>query len=72
LTPHIGSSTTETRNAMKALAVENLISILAGILPKNAVNRAVWPNFVARMDKEIVRDEDEETANQHQLSMPWS
>ncbi|HEY9683342.1 MAG TPA: D-glycerate dehydrogenase [Oculatellaceae cyanobacterium] len=73
LTPHIGSSTTETRNAMKALAVENLVSTLSGILPKNAVNREVWPNFIARMDKVIVLDEDEDTAdNQHQLSMPWS
>ena len=73
LTPHIGSSTTETRNAMKGLAVENLVSTLSGILPKNAVNKEVWPNFISRMDKVIVLDEDEDMAeNQHQLTMPWS
>ena len=73
LTPHIGSSTLETRAAMKSLAVENLLSILSGILPKNAVNKEVWPNFIARMDKVIMPDEDEDAAeNQHQLSMPWS
>lgn len=74
LTPHIGSSTIETRAAMKALASENLISTLTGILPKNAVNKEVWPNFIARMDKVIVAlDEDEDAAEQqHQLTMPWS
>jgi glyoxylate reductase len=73
LTPHIGSSTTETRNAMKALAVENVLCALGGMLPKNIVNKEVWPHFVTQMNKIIpAYEEDDLTENQHQLSMPWS
>jgi glyoxylate reductase len=71
LSPHVGSSTIETRLAMKSLAVDNLASALTGILPKNLVNKNVWPNFVSRMSKVLVIDDDQ-AENQHQLSMPWS
>lgn len=37
-TPHIGSATHETREAMAACAVENLLAALAGERPKNLVN----------------------------------
>lgn len=72
LSPHIGSSTIETRAAMKLLAVDNLVSSLTGILPKNVVNKNVWPNFVSRMSKVLVIDDEDQAENQHQLSMPWS
>jgi phosphogluconate 2-dehydrogenase len=41
-TPHIGSATFETRYAMAALAVTNLISALRGERPANPVNPQVW------------------------------
>ncbi|CAI8790172.1 glyoxylate reductase [Pseudomonas sp. IT-P12] len=41
-TPHIGSATHETREAMAACAVENLRAALAGERPKNLVNPQVW------------------------------
>lgn len=37
-TPHIGSATHETREAMAACAVDNLLAALAGQRPKNLVN----------------------------------
>ena len=37
-TPHIGSATHETREAMARCAVENLLSALAGQRPPNLVN----------------------------------
>ncbi|WP_348748308.1 2-hydroxyacid dehydrogenase [Pseudomonas rhodesiae] len=37
-TPHIGSATHETREAMAACAVNNLLAALAGEKPKNLVN----------------------------------
>ncbi|HDS1737206.1 D-glycerate dehydrogenase [Pseudomonas sp. BP8] len=40
-TPHIGSATHETRNAMARCAVENLLSALAGERPANLVNEGV-------------------------------
>ena len=36
--PHIGSATEETRRAMRELAVENLLAVLAGESPPAAVN----------------------------------
>ncbi|MFC5699275.1 2-hydroxyacid dehydrogenase [Pseudomonas sp. GCM10022186] len=39
-TPHIGSATHETREAMARCAVENLLSALAGERPANLVNEA--------------------------------
>jgi len=41
-TPHIGSATHETREAMARCAVENLLSALAGERPVNLVNEAAW------------------------------
>lgn len=42
VTPHIGSATHETREAMARCAVENLLSALAGERPANLVNEAAW------------------------------
>lgn len=41
-TPHIGSATHETREAMAACAVDNLLAALAGERPKNLVNVGAW------------------------------
>ncbi|MGH8419435.1 MAG: 2-hydroxyacid dehydrogenase [Pseudomonas sp.] len=41
-TPHMGSATFETREAMARCAVENMISALAGERPKDLVNKAAW------------------------------
>ena len=41
-TPHMGSATFETREAMARCAVENLITGLKGERPKDLVNAAVW------------------------------
>ncbi|MBW1250361.1 bifunctional glyoxylate/hydroxypyruvate reductase B [Pseudomonas tolaasii] len=41
-TPHIGSATHETREAMARCAVDNLSQALAGEKPKNLVNPTAW------------------------------
>jgi phosphogluconate 2-dehydrogenase len=41
-TPHMGSATHETREAMARCAVDNLLAALAGERPKNLVNGAAW------------------------------
>ena len=41
-TPHMGSATHETREAMARCAVDNLLMALAGERPKNLVNASVW------------------------------
>jgi len=41
-TPHMGSATHETREAMARCAVDNLISALAGEKPANLVNPQAW------------------------------
>ncbi|MGL6246515.1 NAD(P)-dependent oxidoreductase [Pseudomonas sp.] len=41
-TPHIGSATHETREAMAQCAVDNLLMALAGERPKNLVNAGAW------------------------------
>ena len=41
LTPHIASATTETRARMADLAVDNLLSVLKGEMPKHLVNPEV-------------------------------
>jgi len=41
LTPHIGSASVETRTKMAMMAVENLLSVLRGEIPKNLVNHGV-------------------------------
>jgi phosphogluconate 2-dehydrogenase len=41
-TPHIGSATHETREAMATCAVDNLLAALAGERPKNLVNAGAW------------------------------
>jgi phosphogluconate 2-dehydrogenase len=41
-TPHIGSATHETREAMARCAVENLLAALAGERPKDLVNVQAW------------------------------
>jgi phosphogluconate 2-dehydrogenase len=41
-TPHIGSATHETREAMARCAVDNLLAALAGERPANLVNGSVW------------------------------
>ena len=42
LLPHIGSGTEETRSRMAVVAAENLIAMVEGRRPANAVNPAVW------------------------------
>jgi len=37
LVPHLGSGTTETRTAMAALAVDNVLAVLAGRAPLTPV-----------------------------------
>lgn len=41
-TPHIGSATHETREAMARCAVDNLLAALAGERPANLVNAGAW------------------------------
>jgi len=41
-TPHMGSATHETREAMARCAVENMISALTGERPKDLVNKDAW------------------------------
>lgn len=41
-TPHIGSATHETREAMAKCAVDNLLAALAGERPANLVNPGAW------------------------------
>ncbi len=41
-TPHMGSATHETREAMARCAVDNLLAALAGGRPANLVNEAAW------------------------------
>ena len=41
-TPHIGSATHETREAMARCAVDNLLAALGGERPKNLVNIQAW------------------------------
>lgn len=41
-TPHMGSATHETREAMARCAVDNLLQALAGERPKNLVNSTAW------------------------------
>jgi len=41
-TPHIGSATFETREAMARCAVDNLLAALAGERPANLVNPQAW------------------------------
>ncbi|AWM95178.1 bifunctional glyoxylate/hydroxypyruvate reductase B [Pseudomonas sp. 31-12] len=41
-TPHMGSATHETREAMAQCAVDNLLMALAGERPKNLVNVGAW------------------------------
>ncbi|MFJ2364723.1 2-hydroxyacid dehydrogenase [Pseudomonas sp. NPDC087697] len=41
-TPHIGSATHETREAMARCAVDNLLAALAGERPANLVNGQAW------------------------------
>ena len=40
--PHIGSATTETRNAMAAMAAQNVIAGLQGKQLPNIVNKDVY------------------------------
>jgi len=41
-TPHMGSATHETREAMATCAVDNLLMALAGERPRNLVNTGAW------------------------------
>lgn len=41
-TPHMGSATHETREAMARCAVDNMISALSGERPKDLVNKDAW------------------------------
>lgn len=38
LTPHVGSATVETRHAMAAMAVDNLLDVISGRPPRHQVN----------------------------------
>ncbi|HVL76617.1 MAG TPA: D-glycerate dehydrogenase [Noviherbaspirillum sp.] len=42
LQPHVGSATVETRRAMMALAVDNLVNAVSGTQPKAMVNADTW------------------------------
>ena len=42
LTPHIGTTTLETRTAMAKMAAQNLIAALEGKRPPNVVNPEVY------------------------------
>ncbi|MGH8808971.1 MAG: 2-hydroxyacid dehydrogenase [Noviherbaspirillum sp.] len=42
LQPHVGSATVETRRAMMALAVDNMINAASGKQPKAMVNESIW------------------------------
>ena len=44
LTPHIASSTRQTREAMARLAMRNLADVLAGRRPPSLLNPEVWDN----------------------------
>ncbi|HZP26239.1 MAG TPA: D-glycerate dehydrogenase [Dehalococcoidia bacterium] len=45
VTPHIGSATTVTRQAMMNLALDNMIGALQGRIPRNTVNREIEPQW---------------------------
>jgi glyoxylate reductase len=49
LVPHLGSATVETRTAMSALAVENLIEGVEGRRPRYLVNPEVWETLANRV-----------------------
>lgn len=51
ITPHIGSASQETRDAMDELAISGLISAFENKCPKNAVNPEAWDAFVKRLKK---------------------
>lgn len=42
MTPHLGSASVQTREAMASMAVENLLAGLEGKRPPNLVNPSVW------------------------------
>ncbi|MND00743.1 Glyoxylate/hydroxypyruvate reductase B [compost metagenome] len=48
VTPHLGSSTEQTRIAMAALAVDNVIAALSGERPRNLVNPEAWDAWATR------------------------
>ena len=48
LLPHVGSATFETRTNMAHVAVQNLLAGLAGALPPNCINPAVYPSTKTR------------------------
>ncbi|MFJ2448019.1 2-hydroxyacid dehydrogenase [Pseudomonas sp. NPDC087626] len=48
-TPHIGSATHETREAMARCAVDNLLTALVGERPANLVNEVVWRQRLERV-----------------------
>ncbi|MFI0471638.1 2-hydroxyacid dehydrogenase [Halomonas sp. HMF6819] len=50
-TPHIGSATHETREAMSQLAVANLIGALTGEGPLNAVNIDAWKGMTSSIEE---------------------
>jgi len=49
MTPHIGSASRETREAMDELAIAGLISAFAKKCPQNAVNPDAWDKFAGRL-----------------------
>jgi glyoxylate reductase len=49
LTPHIGTASSEIRDAMANLAIEGMLKAFAGQLPDNAVNKEVWSHFLERL-----------------------
>ena len=48
-TPHVGSASHETREAMARCAVDNLLAALAGERPANLVNEVVWRQRLERV-----------------------
>jgi glyoxylate reductase len=45
ITPHIGSASLATRSRMAEMAARNILAVLAGESPPNAVNRVLSPRF---------------------------
>jgi lactate dehydrogenase-like 2-hydroxyacid dehydrogenase len=50
LTPHIGSSSLETRKRMTLMVAENVLAAVSGTRPPNLLNPAVWDRWAFRKE----------------------
>jgi len=48
LTPHVGSSTVDTRMKMAMMTVDNVVAMLSGQRPPNILNPPVWDRWASR------------------------